>query len=60
MIVTEQSNRVGTPEHKNKQRQWFDLSQRIAVTMVDRVLRERDLDDLLSRDPAEDSTRTNA
>ena len=49
-----QSNRVGTPEHERKQRQWFRLSQEIAASLMQRVLNERDLDDLLERDPAED------
>ena len=52
--MIDQSNKVGSSEHKCKQRQWFQLSQQIAASLMERVLNERDLDGLLERDPAED------
>ena len=50
----QESNKVGTPEHFNKQRQWFGLSKRIAASLMERVLADRDLDELLEENPAKD------
>ena len=47
-------NQPGTAEHDNWQRQWHELAKSVSLILIERVLKERDLDELLHTDPAED------